>query len=132
MARMRIPPLRRVKVNNDLQRLLLAQFDGIAAKSNRWFVGTRQSHYYAYRRFLLFIGDKFRIADIRLVEPSHVAAFVRWELDNGKKPSSVLPVLSGIRFWHHHVIGRKFDIPENEVIMENELNEKTQRRYKRF
>jgi hypothetical protein len=95
-------------------------------------VETRKRSFYKYRSFLLFVAGRFEVGDIRLIEPRHVAAFAAEEFGRGKRPGTVLSELSAIRFWHGQVVGRKYDVPGNRELLEGDLSEKTQRRFRRL
>jgi len=130
MARMRLPKSTRLPIESDRHRALIDQFDQIASRSNHGYVKTRRSHYFTFKRFLVFLADHSDVSDMGSIEPKHVSMFLAQELAS-KPLDNVLRSVSAIRFWYKQIPGRRYDTPKNGELIAG-VNDKNQRRYRRI
>ncbi|RKO65743.1 site-specific integrase [Desulfofundulus salinus] len=80
----------------------------------------RMEWYRAYIRFTYFLAERFGPEDIRNIQPRHVAAFIRYLKQLGRSEKTVLHYLSIIRWWHQQIPWRKYELPENNILLELE------------
>ncbi|WP_072868166.1 phage integrase N-terminal domain-containing protein [Desulfofundulus thermosubterraneus] len=80
----------------------------------------RLERFRKYVKFLCFLAERFAPEDIRNIQPRHVAAFARHLKEQGRSGRTILYYFSIIRWWHRQIPWRKYEMPENKVLLELE------------
>lgn len=87
----------------------------------------RMDKFKRYKKFLMFVGERYGVQDIRGIQPRHVAAYIRYRREMGIGDKAISNDVSVIRYWHGQIPWRRYDLPENRVLFELEarLDDKT-------
>ena len=97
---------------------LLDQLSNIAQQSRAGWVKTRRVRYHQVKPFIRFLGTRFRLKDIRHIQPMHVQAYIKYRLENEKvSEKTVFSDISSIRFWHRQIPMRRYIIPSNKLLL---------------
>ncbi|ACV62289.1 hypothetical protein Dtox_1414 [Desulfofarcimen acetoxidans DSM 771] len=97
---------------------LLDQLSDIARQSRAGWVKTRRVRYHQVKPFIHFLGSRFRLKDIRDIQPMHVQAYIKYRLENEKvSDKTVFTDISTIRFWHRQIPMRRYLIPINKLLL---------------
>jgi site-specific recombinase XerC len=106
--------------NPILDRLGRQFVDRVARYARGGSFEKRIEWYRKYIKFLHFLAERFGPEDIRNIQPRHVAAFSKYLKELGRSERTVLRYYSVIRWWHRQIPWRKYEMPENKVLLELE------------
>lgn len=77
---------------------------------------TRGTHYDKLSTFVNFIGDQFRLQNLKNLRDKHLVAYVEWAKSKEYGSSTIKNTLSAIRYLHDHIPDAKFELSDNNVI----------------
>lgn len=106
--------------NTNLDRLGQQFVNRVARYAGGGSYEKRMEWYRKYIKFLQFLAERFGPEDIRNIQPRHVAAFSKYLKGLGRSERTVLRYYSIIRWWHRQIPWRKYEVPENKVLLELE------------
>lgn len=78
-----------------------------------------------YRRFLIFVAERFGPAGPHNIQPRHIAAYLHHRRQMVVE-KTILDDLSVIRWWHRQIPWYRYEVPDNATLFELEarLNDK--------
>jgi integrase len=92
---------------------LLAQAEKLRRHNRQGSYKTKERYFEAYKRFLRFAGDVFRLEKISNISGKHMSGYVEHMKNNGNTPSTIKTDLAAIRFWHDQLPNAKYVLPIN-------------------
>jgi len=95
---------------------LHAQLDKLARHNRQGSFQTRHRYYEAMKRFCLYLIVAFHLQKLRNISPKHVASYVVFLQETGKKASTIKTDLAAIRFFHDKMDNPKYRIPDNSEL----------------
>ncbi|MBO8128049.1 MAG: hypothetical protein H0Z39_02455 [Peptococcaceae bacterium] len=100
--------------------------DRVAKFARGGSVQGRLEKFRRYRRFLVFVAERFGPEDLRNIQPRHIAAYIRQRRQDGIGKKAILNELAVIRWWHRQIPWRRYEMPDNTVLfeLEEKLDEK--------
>ena len=104
-------------LNNKIYINLLAQFEKLFKHNRQGSFRTKYRYAEAYKRFLVFLSEVYRLEKIANVAPKHVYAYTDKLVQTGKSTAYIKPELAAIRFWHDQIPNPKFrHLPDNKEL----------------
>ncbi len=101
-----------MKQQNRYQNLLV-QFDRIFLHTRQGSFKTKARYAEAFRRFLAFLAENYRLERIANIAPKHLYAYVDSLTEKGRSPAYLKTELSAIRFFHDQIPNARFRLPDN-------------------
>ncbi len=92
---------------------LLAQAERLRRHNRQGSYKTKERYFEAYKRFLRFVGETFRLQKLRNISGKHLAAYVEHMQQKGYAASTVKTDLAAIRFWQDQIPDAKYVLPDN-------------------
>ena len=92
---------------------LLAQADKIRRHNRQGSYKTKTRYYEAYKRFLRYLGDVYRLEKIANISGKHLSSYVKHLQDKGVAASTLKTDLSALRFWHDQIPNPRYELPPN-------------------
>ena len=68
------------------------------------------------KRFCLYLIIAFHLQKLRNISPKHVASYVVFLQETGKKASTIKTDLAAIRFFHDKMENAKYRLPDNDKL----------------
>ena len=102
-------------INNKIYINLLSQFEKLFKHNRQGSFRTKHRYAEAYKRFLVFLAEVYRLEKIANVAPKHVYAYVDKLIQSGKSIAYAKTELSAVRFWHDKLSNpRHKHLPSNK------------------
>ena len=95
-------------INNKIFSNLLIQFEKLFRHNRQGSFRTKHRYAEAYKRFLAFLAEVYRLEKIANVGPKHVYAYVDKLIQSGKSIAYIKTELASIRFWHDKLSNPRF------------------------
>lgn len=99
--------------NKNIYENLLVQFDKIFKHNRQLSYKSRQRYAEAFKRFLVFLAEQYKLERLPNIAPKHVAAYVAHLEAQWRSPAYIKTELSAIRFWHDQISDVKYRLPDN-------------------
>ena len=74
---------------------------------------TRERYDKAFKRFMAFLADKYRLQKLANISPKHIFMYVNYMQDRGLSASTIKTELAAIRFFHDSMPYARYELPEN-------------------
>lgn len=100
-------------VNKNIYINLLMQFEKIFNHNRQGSYRTKYRYAEAFKRFLAYLADEFRLERIANISPKHVCGYVRLLQEKGLSPAYIKTELSAIRFFHDQIPNARHKLPDN-------------------
>jgi len=100
-------------LNKNIYANLLIQFDKIFKHNRQGSYKTKQRYAEAFKRFLAFIAEGYKLERIANIAPKHVAAYVANLEEHWRSPAYIKTELSAIRFFHDQIPNARHKLPDN-------------------
>lgn len=92
---------------------LLAQGEKLNRHNRQGSYKTRERYYEAFKRFMKYLADVYRLQKISKISGKHLAGYIAYMQDKGLAASTIKTDISAIRFWHDKISDAKYDLPPN-------------------
>lgn len=99
-----------------IYRNLLAQFDKLFLHNRQGSYKTKERYADAFRRFLRFLAEQYRLERLANIAPKHLYAYVDRLNEKGLSASTIKTDLAAIRFFHDQIPNAKHKLPDNEAL----------------
>ena len=103
---------------------LLAQFDKLFKHNRQASIKTKYRYAEAFKRFLAFLAEKYRLEKIANIAPKHIYAYIDKLVQSGKSVSYTKTELAAIRFWHDQISN-----PRHKLLPDNKSLNLARRKY---
>jgi integrase len=103
-------------LNLDIYANLLVQFEKVFKHNRQGSYKTKQRYAEAFKRFLAFLAEHYRLERIANIAPKHVAAYVAHLEENWRSPAYIKTELSAIRFFHDQIPNARHKLPDNATL----------------
>lgn len=77
---------------------------------------TRERYGKAFKRFMVFLADEYRLQKNSNISPKHIFAYVDYMLDRGMSASTIKTELAAIRFFHDSMPYTRYELPTNDEL----------------
>lgn len=94
---------------------LLIQAEKLFRHNRQGSYKTRERYFEAYKRFLKYLADTYRLEKISNISGKHLFAYVGYMQSQNLNASTIKTDLSAIRFWHDQIPHTKYTLPKNEA-----------------
>jgi len=102
-------------LNNKIYLNLIYQFERLFRHNRQGSFRTKHRYAEAYKRFLAFLAEVYRLEKIANVAPKHVYAYTDKLVQTGKSAAYIKTDLASIRFWHDKLSNPRFKhLPSNK------------------
>ena len=95
---------------------LLAQAEKIRKHNRQGSLETKKRYFEAFKRFLHYLGDIYKLEKISNISAKHLSAYVKDMQKQGFAAATIQTDLSAIRFWHDKISNPKYRLPENDEL----------------
>jgi len=95
---------------------LLAQADKLRRHNRQGSYKTKERYYEAYKRFLRYVGDTYRLEKLANISGKHLTAYIEYMKGKGNAASTVKTDLAAIRFWHDQNPSARYVLPSNDEL----------------
>lgn len=92
---------------------LLSQAQKLYRHNRQGSYKTKERYFEAYKRFLHFLADTYRLEKIANISGKHLSDYVTQMQDKDYAPSTIKTDLAAIRFWHDQIPCVKYELPTN-------------------
>lgn len=92
---------------------LLVQAEKLYRHNRQGSYKTKERYFEAYKRFLSFAADTYRLEKIANISGKHLSAYVTQMQNKGLSASTVKTDLAAIRFWHDQIPNARYTLPSN-------------------
>jgi len=99
--------------NKKIHINLLAQFEKIFNHNRQGSYRTKYRYAEAFKRFLAYLADEFRLERIANISPKHVYSYVHLLQEKGRSSAYIKTELSAIRFFHDQIPNARHKLPDN-------------------
>lgn len=104
-------------MNKNIYLNLLTQFDKLFAHCKQNSYRTRYRYSEAFKRFLVFLTEVFRLERIANIAPKHIINYANHLSETGKSVAYIKTELSAIRFWHDQIPNSRYaKLPDNKEL----------------
>lgn len=103
------------KTGHGLTDNLGNQMQKIVRSMNQNRIATRRRYIEAEKRFINYVAREFKLQKLANVKDKHLEKYVKYLKNNGNSDKYVKNELSGIRFFHNHTPGTKFELKDSAV-----------------
>jgi integrase len=103
-------------LNLNIYANLLAQFEKVFKHNRQGSYKTKQRYAEAFKRFLVFLAEQFRIERIANIAPKHVAAYGAHLEGRWRSPAYIKTEMSAIRFFHDQIPNTRHTLPDNAAL----------------
>ena len=104
-------------LTNKIYINLLAQFEKLFKHNRQGSFRTKHRYAEAYKRFLTFLAEVYRLEKIANIAPKHVYTYTDKLVQAGKSAAYIKTELAAIRFWHDQIPNPKFrHLPDNKEL----------------
>jgi integrase len=93
---------------------LLAQADKLRRHNRQGSYKTKERYYEAYKRFLHYVGEVWRLEKLRNISGRHLSGYVGFMQNKNLSASTIKTDLAAIRFWHDQIPDAKYALPSND------------------
>jgi len=100
-------------VNKNVYINLLAQFEKIFNHNRQGSYRTKYRYAEAFKRFLAYLTEEFRLERIANISPKHICGYVHLLQEKGRSPAYIKTELSAIRFFHDQIPNARYKLPDN-------------------
>ena len=102
--------------NNKIYKNLEAQFKKVFTHLKTGSFKTRERYAKAFKRFMVFLADEFRLQKLSNISGKHIIAYVNYLQKKGNAASTIKTELAAIRFFHDNLPYAKYTLPTNEEL----------------
>jgi site-specific recombinase XerD len=92
---------------------LLAQAEKLRRHNRQGSYKTKARYFEAYKRFLRYLGESFRLEKLSNISGKHLSGYVEHMQENNYSPSTIKTDLAAIRFWHDQIPDTRYTLPSN-------------------
>lgn len=103
-------------LNQKAYENLLVQFAKVFKHNRQGSYRTKQRYYEAFKRFLVFFAERYRLERIANIAPKHVALYAAHLEGQWKSPAYIKTELSAIRFFHDQIPNARHSLPDNATL----------------
>ena len=93
---------------------LLAQAVKLYRHNRQGSYKTRARYFEAYKRFIRYIAEVFRLEKIANISGKHLSGYVEHMQSKNYSASTIKTDLAAIRFWHDQIPNAKYALPSND------------------
>ena len=93
---------------------LLAQAEKLYRHNRQGSYKTKARYFEAYKRFLRYLAEAYRLEKIANISGKHLSAYVAQMQGKGLSASTVKTDLAAIRFWHDQIPQARYTLPAND------------------
>lgn len=93
---------------------LLSQAQKLYRHNRQGSYKTKKRYFEAYKRFLRYMGDIFRLEKIANISGKHLASYVEYMQQKNYSASTIKTDLTAIRFWHDQIPNARYVLPSND------------------
>ena len=104
-------------MNTKIYKNLEVQYNKIFHHLNIGSFKTRERYGKAFKRFMVFLADEYRMQKLANISPKHIFAYVEYMQNKGVSAATIKTELAAIRFFHDCMPFTRYELPTN-----NELN----------
>ena len=102
--------------NKKIYKNLEKQFDKLFRHINVGGFKTRERYGKAFKRFMVFLANEYRLQKLANIAPKHIFAYVDYMQDKELSASTIKTDLSAIRFIHDSMPYTKYELPTNNEL----------------
>lgn len=102
--------------NKNIYKNLEVQYDKIFRHLNIGSYKTRERYGKAFKRFMVFLADKYRMQKLANISPKHIAAYVSYMQERNLSASTIKTELAAIRFFHDSMPYTRYELPTNDEL----------------
>ena len=95
---------------------LEVQYDKIFRHLNIGSYKTRERYGKAFKRFMVFLSDKYHLQKLANISPKHIFAYVEYMQDRELSASTIKTELAAIRFFHDSMPYTRYELPTNDEL----------------
>lgn len=77
---------------------------------------TRERYGKAFKRFMVFLADEYRIQKLANISPKHIFAYIDYMQNKGLYASTIKTELAAIRFFHDSMPYTRYELPTNNEL----------------
>ena len=99
--------------NKVIYNNLLKQYDKLFRHLKAGSFKTRERYGKAFKRFLVFAAEEFRLQKLSNISPKHIYAYVDYMKGKGLSASTVKTDLAAIRLFHDQLPQARYRLPSN-------------------
>ena len=96
---------------------LLSQAEKLYRHNRQGSYKTKERYFEAYKRFLRYVGDTYRLEKLANISGKHLSGYVECMQHKNYSASTIKTDLAAVRFWHDQIPNAKYELPSN-----NEFN----------
>ena len=100
--------------NANVYMNLLVQAEKLYRHNRQGSYKTKERYYEAYKRFLHYVADTYRLEKIANISGKHLSSYVEEMQYQNLSASTIKTDLSAIRFWHDQIPNAKYILPSND------------------
>lgn len=100
-------------VNKNVYINLLGKFEKIFNHNRQGSYRTKYRYAEAFKRFLAYLADEFRLERIANISSKHINGYVHLLQEKGRSPAYIKTELSAIRFFHDQIPNARHKLPDN-------------------
>jgi len=93
---------------------LLAQAEKLYRHNRQGSYRTKERYFEAYKRFLRYVGDTYRLEKLSNISGKHLSSYVEYMQECGLSASTIKTDISAVRFWHDKISKAKYTLPSND------------------
>ncbi len=75
---------------------------------------TRERYGKAFKRFMVFISEKYKVQKLSNISEKHIEAYVSYMQDKGLSAATIKTELAAIRFFHDNMPYTRYELPAND------------------
>ena len=94
---------------------LLFQAEKVHRHNRQGSFKTKQRYFEAFKRFLRFVADEYRLEKIANISGKHISSYIEYMQERGLAAATVKTDLAVIRFWHDQIPNAKYTLPSNDA-----------------
>ncbi len=77
---------------------------------------TRERYGKAFKRFMVFLADEYRMQKLANISPKHIFAYIDYLQNKGLSASTIKTELAAIRFFHDSMPYTRYELPTNNEL----------------
>ena len=93
---------------------LLAQATKLYKHNRQGSFRTRVRYFEAYKRFLRYVGDVFKLEKLANVSGKHLGSYIEFLQDKNLAASTIKTEICAVRFFHDKISNAKYVLPSND------------------
>ncbi len=103
-------------LNKNIYNNLLTQFEKVFKHNRQGSYKTKQRYAEAFKRFLAYLSDEFRLERIANIAPKHIFGYTNLLQKREKSAAYIKTELSAIRFFNDQIPNARYQLPSNEEL----------------